>query len=77
VGVGRQLSRRWFSSRDEMGVLIFISPSRIQQQKLGEGGSAGKKQVTIYCRIATQVTMSELGALPPGWDTKFDPRTGR
>ena len=20
---------------------------------------------------------SELGALPPGWDTKFDPRTGR
>ena len=20
---------------------------------------------------------SELGPLPPGWDTKFDPRTGR
>ena len=28
-----------------------------------------------FARISTNMT--ELGALPPGWDTKFDPRTGR
>ena len=28
-----------------------------------------------FAKISTKMT--ELGALPPGWDTKFDPRTGR
>ena len=42
-----------------------------------KGNSVQRKNVCKKGRRKFLVKMSELGALPPGWDTKFDPRTGR